>query len=414
MGSTFTQAARLLLPALGLPRSALTELFPTPGVAVLVGHMVDQPDRPSPRFPAEAEGRVKEALRHWLDEEGVLIGYASGACGADLLFLEAVLERGGEAHVVLPYRRGAFREDCVDLVPGSDWGERFERVLARAKAREVSTHKLGDGGVSYDYSSRVLHGLAQIHADQLGVGLSHLAVWDGKPGDGPGGTADTVRLWRQGGREVTVIDPTTSRASRATPTTASEPPPARATKADGLAPEIAVYLFGDVVGFSKLEEPQLPPFRDHFLGLVAGLIDALPGSDQPFKRNTWGDAIYLVFPDVRSAGRFALDLRDRIAATDWTRKGLPAELSMRIGLHAGPAYRCEDPVTRRPRFLGSHISHAARIEPVAPPGQVYASEAFAALAASSRASEFACRYIGQTPLAKGYGIFPTYHVKRRS
>ena len=174
-----------------------------------------------------------------------------------------------------------------------------------------------------------------------------------------------------------------------------------------------VFFFGDVVGFSNLEEPQLPPFEAHFLGLIARLIDELPSRDQPLHRNTWGDAAYLVFPDVRAAGRFALDLRDRIARTDWTEMALPHDLSMRIGLHAGPAYRCTDPITRESRFLGSHISHAARIEPIAPPGQVYASQAFAALAAASRVPDFECRYIGQTPLHKGYGIYPMYHVRRR-
>ena len=33
--------------------------------------------------------------------------------------------------------------------------------------------------------------------------------------------------------------------------------------------------------------------------------------------------------------------------------------------------------------------------------------------ADDRVTDFVCRYIGQMPLAKGYGIFPTYHVQRR-
>jgi class 3 adenylate cyclase len=417
MGATFTQAERLLLPKLGLPRATLRELFPMPGVAVFVGHMIDRPGRPEPRFPPAIEGRVKEALNRWLAEAGVLIGYASAACGSDLLFLEALLELGGEAQVVLPYRRDLFRRESMDAVPGSDWGERLERVLGRAKVREVSSHKLGGSGVSYDYANRILHGLAQMHAGQLGVELSHLAVWDGRPGDGPGGTASTVGRWKEAGCDVSVIDPLAlgrPRAAGPDVTQAAAAPATPPKPAPGEFPtEIVVFLFGDVVGFSKLEEPQLPPFREHFLGLVAGQIARLPGADQPLKRNTWGDAVYLVFPSARAAGRFALDLRDRIAATDWTAFGLPADLTMRIGLHAGPAYRCTDPITQRLRFLGSHISHAARIEPVAPPGQVYASQAFAALAAAARVPDFACRYIGQMPLAKGYGIYPTYHVQRR-
>jgi hypothetical protein len=33
-----------------------------------------------------------------------------------------------------------------------------------------------------------------------------LAVWDGQPGDGPGGTADAVQLWREEGYEPEIID----------------------------------------------------------------------------------------------------------------------------------------------------------------------------------------------------------------
>jgi class 3 adenylate cyclase len=92
--------------------------------------------------------------------------------------------------------------------------------------------------------------------------------------------------------------------------------------------------------------------------------------------------------------------------------GLPSELNLRIALHAGPAYACTDPVTRAPNFIGTHVSRAARIEPITPPGQVYASQAFAALAEAQGVTEFTCDYVGQTPLAKKYGTFPTYHVRR--
>jgi len=63
-------------------------------------------------------------------------------------------------------------------------------------------------------------------------------------------------------------------------------------------------------------------------------------------------------------------------------------------------------------YGGTHVSHAARIEPITPPGEVYASRWFAALAAADGVTEFVCEYVGRTPLAKGYGTFPTYHVRR--
>ena len=68
MGSTFAQAERLLLPKLGLPRSTLNEIFPMPGVAILVGHMIDRPGGPNPRFPEGLAGLVKDDLKRRLDE----------------------------------------------------------------------------------------------------------------------------------------------------------------------------------------------------------------------------------------------------------------------------------------------------------------------------------------------------------
>jgi len=90
---------------------------------------------------------------------------------------------------------------------------------------------------------------------------------------------------------------------------------------------------------------------------------------------------------------------------------LPKAINLRIALHAGPVYQCVDPVTEQPSYTGTHVSRAARIEPITPPGQVYASQAFAALAAAQGVKEFTCDYVGQTPLAKGYGTFATYHVR---
>jgi hypothetical protein len=58
------------------------------------------------------------------------------------------------------------------------------------------------------------------------------------------------------------------------------------------------------------------------------------------------------------------------------------------------------------------VNLAVRMEPITPPGHVYASRAFAALAAAEGGEGFTCQYVGQTPLAKSYRIEPTYLVSR--
>ena len=70
------------------------------------------------------------------------------------------------------------------------------------------------------------------------------------------------------------------------------------------------------------------------------------------------------------------------------------------------------PLTEQDTFMGAHVSRAARIEPVTPPGNVYASSAFAALAATEKVREFVCEYRGRVPLAKEFGNHPLYHVLR--
>jgi class 3 adenylate cyclase len=74
-------------------------------------------------------------------------------------------------------------------------------------------------------------------------------------------------------------------------------------------------------------------------------------------------------------------------------------------------YSCRDPVTTSRTYFGSHVNHAARIEPVTPPGAIYASEHFAALSAFEGVADFTFEYAGQIPLPKDFGVYPLYSLK---
>jgi class 3 adenylate cyclase len=333
------------------------------------------------------------------------------------LFHEAMLEAKGDIHVVLPYEKELFIKDCVDIVPKGNWAERCERVTAQAVEFQEISKQCKTHSVSYEFANRILHGLASMRAEQLETRFVPLAVWDGQPGDRVGGTGGTVERWRKLGLEVEIIDlseilsrecPDLTRNSAISPRVFSDE--ASKTQPEFIS-EIRALLFADVEGFSRLTDEEVTGFVQHFLGLVGELIGE--SALKPLMKNTWGDGLYFVFSNVRDAGRFALELRDRVRDTDWRAKGL-SSLSLRIGLHAGPVFLCTDPVTQRASFIGTQVSRAARIEPVTPAGQVYASQAFAALAAAERVQEFRCDYVGQTPMAKKYGVFPTYAVLRRS
>jgi class 3 adenylate cyclase len=170
-------------------------------------------------------------------------------------------------------------------------------------------------------------------------------------------------------------------------------------------------LFADVVGYSRLSEDETPNFITQFWGAVANLSEKV---DRPDHVETSGDGLYMVFATVRHAARYALLLRDLVSGTDWRSRGLPEGMNIRIALHAGPVYRGYNPVTGSMTYTGPHTSRAARIEPITPPGQVYASGAFAAVAAAHGIEEITLRYVGRMPLAKDYGSYEIYHVAAKS
>ena len=412
--------ARLILGHWKQDPAKIDNYLHVPPVIVFAGHMIDRPDRSPPRFPQGLEPAVAKVIRDQLDRVKPGFGFSSAACGSDILFLETMLDAGAEISVVLPYEKEQFVRDSVDFLSNSNWRTRFERVLERAtQCVIVSTQRLEIGGVSYEFANELLLGLAAIYARRLETLLIPLAVWDGASGDGPGGTASVVENWRALGHKPEIVDLAKiledfCRGSGSLPVGRQRRPlqEPRPTGPQGFASRIVAILFADAVGFSKLSEDEVPRFVQDFLGAIAQLFGKFRAG--VIARNTWGDGLYFVFSDVDLAGKFALELADLVASTRWEEKGLRSGLNLRIALHAGPVYEFDDPITGNRSYSGTHVSRAARIEPITPPGQVYASEAFAALAAARKADGFTCDYVGQTPLAKGYGTLPTYHVRRSS
>jgi class 3 adenylate cyclase/tetratricopeptide (TPR) repeat protein len=404
--STWRNAKILLRAAPPDVRARIERAFRLPVVAVFTGHRTDQPGRTAPRFPEHVAPAVKQAIAERLRKIDARLGYSSAASGSDILFLEAMHEAGGRTHIVLPCNVDQFASESV----APAWRARFEAALGRAtEVTLASEQRLRFGSVAYEYASELLDGLATVRAHNLETNVVRMAVWDGRPGDGPGGSADIVARWRGGGHPVELINPLDLAGK--------ESPPPSLQAVSPLAPESAsgvrAMLFADAYHFSRLSEDQMPAFIDHFMGAVADLVEA--SSPAPQYQNTWGDGLFFVFDSLADAGSFALRLSERVAAIDRAAAKLPEGLNLRIALHAGPVYRFSDRIIGRLNYIGTHVNRAARIEPVTPPGKVYASEAFAGLAALRHPGAFRFRYVGRIPLAKSFGEFPMYEVlaKRR-
>jgi class 3 adenylate cyclase len=409
-----------------------TDMLDIPPVLVFTGHRMDAADRAAPRFPASLEASLRDELRASLVELRPLAAYGSAACGADILCHELVRELGGEIHVVLPFPAEEFRRTSVETAPGN-WGERFDRVLEGADSVTVaSDHRATGSDASFEYASLLLTGLGRLRARLLDTSLRGLAVWDAYGDGARGGVGSVVSAWRERRVQFDHVDLARLRRQAAvndapkpsipdvtveSATTAAAVAPVATkvvTAVTAAAPvarhEIKALLFADAVGYSQLTEDQIPAFVTGFLGAIATLNRATRHRFEHVE--TSGDGIYAVFDDARAAAHYALELSALANSMDWTAVGLPANFNLRIALHCGPVYCGDDPVTGTRIYTGPHVSRAARIEPITPPGQVYASAAFAAVAAANGAEGLDLRYVGRIPLAKGSGSLSLYHVER--
>jgi tetratricopeptide (TPR) repeat protein len=412
MATTRRQAARLL-EHLGLEGTWLNDTLVAPPVLVFSGHMIDRPDRPAPRFPPDSEPAIAETVHSRLAEVRPVAVYGSAACGADILCLEAARDLGAEIHITLPFPPTEFREFSVDFPATGNWGERFDSLLEAADSLTVTSENRASGSAStFHYANIVQTGLCRLRAELLGTTTVGLAVWDGQVGDDAGGTATAVDLWQRRGMGVIRIDaPVQARPDVAGAGGRWEAGERRDDHpGSGLKHELKAMLFADAVGYSRMTEDQIPLFIGHFLGAVANLNAQT--DHPPIHTETAGDGLYVVFDTVTAAAHYALELSERIRATDWPSLGLPDGLDLRVGLHCGPIFCGRDPITGLPLYTGPHTSRTARIEPITPPGQVYASRAFAAVAAAAGVTDLKFTYVGRTDLAKKYGALGLFHVDR--
>lgn len=120
--------------------------------------------------------------------EAPLIGITSLAIGADQLLARLVLDAGGTIHAVLPFA-DIERSFSPEDLPGY-----------RELVRKASVEVLDTRGRDED---------AYLAAGQRVVDLSDfvLAVWDGKPAKGKGGTADVVAYVIRRGVPLVHINP---------------------------------------------------------------------------------------------------------------------------------------------------------------------------------------------------------------
>ncbi|MEV7423272.1 hypothetical protein [Streptomyces sp. NPDC091212] len=140
-------------------------------------------------IPAEAYAHIRAAIVAVLrSHTGSLEALSSLAAGADQLFAGLALDRGARLTAVIPsgdYEDGF--EDPAEL-------DGYRRLRDRATLEVTMAFPHSTDEAYYAAGTYIAD-----HCDRL------LAVWDGRPARGLGGTGDIVRYARERGKPVTVI-----------------------------------------------------------------------------------------------------------------------------------------------------------------------------------------------------------------
>lgn len=165
-------------------------------------------------------GEVLDVVLGVLAEGDVRAAYTEGAAkvtllsplarGADRLVARVALGRGIGLHVPMPFAQGEYERDFTGA--DRDWEpplsaaedlEEFRRLLERAEGRLELDGGREEEGSSYEAVGR--HVVR--HVDVM------VAIWDGGPGNGRGGTAEIVRHAVAGGLPVVWLHATEDRAA---------------------------------------------------------------------------------------------------------------------------------------------------------------------------------------------------------
>jgi hypothetical protein len=178
-------------------------------VLLFSGHMIDAPGREEPRFPANKESVAADAIAKTLtqiDAGSTDLAICGGACGGDLLFAEASLARGARLELFIPFVEGQFLANSVDFA-GADWRLRFFAAKSRAVLR-VMPDELGGLTPNEDPYERNNRWMMEAAMRFGAERVEFICLWNGRGGDGPGGTRHLMQEVRTKAGRIHWLDTT--------------------------------------------------------------------------------------------------------------------------------------------------------------------------------------------------------------
>jgi hypothetical protein len=174
---------------------------------LFTGHMIDAPQRKVPRFPAAKEATAREEIRNCLTMEASLnlqlTGIAGAASGGDILFHEVCEELSIPSQIYLALPVDEYKKASVSFA-GGNWEVRFERLL-----RKLPVHFLTNANSTLENDNVWERANLWMLGSALANGgnnMSLIALWDGKGGDGTGGTEHMVTVAKAEGAKSIIID----------------------------------------------------------------------------------------------------------------------------------------------------------------------------------------------------------------
>ena len=173
---------------------------------LFTGHMIDARDRTAPRFPEEKENAARGDLKKVLNKErknhpDQLTGIAGGASGGDILFHELCKETGIPSEVYLALPKEDFKKASVSFA-GKAWVTRFEKLTGK-----LPVHILSEAtGNKRSIWERINLWMLEEALKGGGEHMTLIALWDGKGGEGEGGTEHMVRVAKEAGAKTIIID----------------------------------------------------------------------------------------------------------------------------------------------------------------------------------------------------------------
>ncbi len=340
----------------------IMKMFSPPTVVAFIGHMIDHPNRTTPRFPASIEPQVKSAIANSIRTLNAHIGYCSLACGGDILFAEAMAEQGGEVNIFLPFAEADFIEESVRFA-GEEWMTRYTNLTKKFPITYVTREAYAGLDDLFSFQNKVICGSAVLRS------LSHhseptlLTVLSGVDlKRKQGGTRDTVNVWPFPKNYININPDTfiTTQASVSTSTETQASP-----KAERIERPVLSIVYVDISNIQAMAREKLLKEIDSKI-FNEGISFASYQAEQTY--------LTAAFEMNTSAMEFVSLVMESL-------KSNRQDSSVKISLDAGPVFLDSKSSKLNKNLSGEAIEFVKAMNSLASPGSVFASDLFAALLA---------------------------------